>query len=110
MERNKKLTDEEIKRIQLLKIPQIELAKMFHVSQKTIWYYKHLQSREKGNDYARKRYNRMPVERKRAIRQKWLVYQRHYRRERYNNDPEFRRKCIEASKRYQKNKKQALNI
>lgn len=104
-----KLTKEQVEKIkELLKnqVTQVEIAKMFGVSQKTVSYWS-------NNDLKRKAiskkqiesFRKKPLDKRREIYKKRLPYLREYFRKRYGSDSLFREKVKLRVSKYYKSKR-----
>lgn len=98
----RKLTQEQISEIITLKnkdMREIEIAKQFKVSQKTINYHLNPETRRKNLEYFKRWYNNLTSEQKKKRIEKFREYQKNYHRNRYQTDEVFRKKQIERCKK-----------
>jgi len=103
-----KLTKEQIQEIKNIREngeSLREIALKFKVSPTTIRY--HLNKENLKKNY-KKWYNSLSKEKKKEIFKTNNQVARDYRRNRYHSDEEYRKKCIEASTNWRKNKSNSI--
>jgi transposase len=81
-----------------------QIAKQFNVAVLTIQYHLSKKLRDRLREYGRERYRQMSPEQKKVYFEKKREYLKNYQRNKYHNNEEYRKKRIEWSKQYQKEK------
>lgn len=97
-----KLTKSQIEEIIYMKdkVPTMEILKKFSIQRNTFNWHTNPEFRQRIREYQNKRYNMIPLEKRREIFKQKRDYQRVYHRERFQRDEQFKKKQLESNRKY----------